>query len=33
VDPVINARVSQQTGFKVTHHRVEFRGLCRDCQS
>ena len=27
----MNERVAQKTGFKVTHHRLEFRGLCRDC--
>ena len=26
-------RVAQRTGFKVTQHRYEFRGLCKDCQS
>ena len=25
--------VSRGTGFKVTHHRCEFYGLCKDCQS
>lgn len=32
VDKEINNRVSQKTGFKVTYHRLEFRGLCKDCQ-
>jgi len=26
-------RVAQRTGFKITQHRCEFRGLCKDCQS
>ena len=33
VDKVMDDRVAQKTGFKVTNHRLEFRGLCRDCQS
>jgi Fe2+ or Zn2+ uptake regulation protein len=33
VDKLIDDRVAQKTGFKVTHHRLEFRGLCKDCQS
>jgi Fe2+ or Zn2+ uptake regulation protein len=27
----IDERVEKNTGFKVSHHRLEFRGLCRDC--
>ncbi len=26
-------RIAQKTGFRVTSHRLEFRGLCQDCQS
>ena len=26
-------RVVRKTGFKVSYHRLEFRGLCKDCQS
>ena len=33
VDRVMDDRVAQKMGFKVTHHRLEFRGLCKDCQS
>jgi Fur family peroxide stress response transcriptional regulator len=33
VDEEIDDRVAQKTGFKVSHHRLEFRGLCKDCQS
>ncbi|MBE9501051.1 MAG: transcriptional repressor [Dehalococcoidia bacterium] len=33
VDKEIDERVAQKTGFKVSHHRLEFRGLCKDCQS
>jgi len=25
-------RVAQKTGFKIFYHRLEFRGLCRECQ-
>ncbi len=33
VDKKIDKRLAQKTGFKVSHHRLEFRGLCTDCQS
>jgi Fur family peroxide stress response transcriptional regulator len=29
----IDERVERNTGFKVSHHRLEFRGLCRSCQT
>ncbi len=32
VDEEINGRVAQKTGFKVSNHILEFRGLCKDCQ-
>ena len=32
VDKAMDDNVAQKTGFKVTHHRLEFRGLCIDCQ-
>jgi len=32
VDTECDERVARKTGFKVTHHVLEFRGLCRDCQ-
>ncbi len=35
-EPVINElnnRVAEKTGFEVTHHQMEFRGLCRDCRN
>jgi len=32
VDKTINDKIARKTGFKVTHHRLEFRGLCQDCQ-
>ena len=37
VDESVNkesdARLVQKTGFKVFYHRLEYRGLCKDCQS
>ena len=27
------SRIAQETGFRITLHRCELRGLCRDCQS
>ena len=32
VDKAIDKRVAQKTGFVVSHHCLEFRGLCNDCQ-
>lgn len=32
VDKTINDKITRKTGFRVTHHRLEFRGLCQDCQ-
>jgi len=29
----IDKRIIQKTGFKVSHHVLEFRGLCKTCQS
>ena len=33
VDGNLDERVTRKTGFKVSNHRLEFRGLCKDCQS
>jgi len=33
VDREIDSLVSRKMGFKVSYHRLEFRGLCKDCQS
>ncbi|MDM8000880.1 MAG: transcriptional repressor [Dehalococcoidia bacterium] len=27
----IDERIEKKTGFRVSHHRLEFRGLCREC--
>jgi len=32
VNTEIDKRVAERTGFKVSHHQTEFRGLCKDCQ-
>ncbi len=28
----LNERVAKKTGFKVSGHRIEFHGLCKNCQ-
>lgn len=33
IDKAIDKRVAQKTGFDIHYHRLEFYGLCRDCQS
>ena len=32
VDENINERIAERTGFRVLSHRLEFRGLCQECQ-
>ena len=32
VDKKINERLAQKIGFTVFEHRLEFHGLCKDCQ-
>ena len=32
VDTAIETRIANKTGLKVTHHYLELRGLCLDCQ-
>ena len=31
--PALEKRLSQVTGFSIQQHRLEFYGLCRDCQA
>ncbi len=31
VNPEINKQVAIDTGYKITNHRLEFRGLCKEC--
>ncbi len=32
VDEGLDSKVAQKTGFEVSSHRLEFYGLCPDCQ-
>jgi Fur family peroxide stress response transcriptional regulator len=32
VDEEINNRIARRTGFKISGHWLEFRGLCKKCQ-
>ena len=32
VNEKINGRIARKTGFKISHHWLEFRGLCKKCQ-
>jgi Fe2+ or Zn2+ uptake regulation protein len=32
VDTTIDKRVAQETGHDVTHHVLEFRGICKYCK-
>jgi len=32
VNHELNQKIAEKTGFQVTHHQTEFRGLCKDCQ-
>ncbi len=32
VNKELDGRIAQKTGFKISHHRLEFRGLCKECQ-
>ena len=32
VNSELDDRVARRTGFKITHHQIEFRGLCKECQ-
>ncbi len=32
VDRALDDRVARETGFQISRHRLEFRGLCRECQ-
>jgi Fe2+ or Zn2+ uptake regulation protein len=28
----LDRRIAKRTGFKISYHQLEFRGLCHDCQ-
>ncbi|MDI3542813.1 MAG: Fur family transcriptional regulator, peroxide stress response regulator [Candidatus Atribacteria bacterium] len=32
VDAELDKKAAQETGFNITHHILEFRGLCSECQ-
>ncbi len=32
VNKELDRRIAEKTGFKISCHQTEFRGLCRDCQ-
>jgi Fe2+ or Zn2+ uptake regulation protein len=32
VNKAIDERIAQKTGFTISYHWLEFRGLCRECQ-
>jgi len=32
VNKELDERIAQKTGFKISHHRLEFCGLCKECQ-
>jgi len=32
VNESLDKRIAEKTGFKVSHHILEFRGICADCQ-
>ena len=32
VNKELDERIAQKTGFKISHHRLEFRGLCKECR-
>lgn len=32
VNREIDDRIAQNTGFKISYHWLEFRGLCKECQ-
>jgi Fur family peroxide stress response transcriptional regulator len=32
VETGLNSKFAKKTGFRITHHQLEFRGLCKDCQ-
>jgi Fur family peroxide stress response transcriptional regulator len=32
VDPDLNKEMSRKTGYQILHHRLDFFGLCPECQ-
>ncbi len=31
-DKELDRKIARRTGFKISYHQLEFRGLCHDCQ-
>ena len=32
IDKELVRKIAKRTGFKISYHQLEFRGLCHDCQ-
>jgi Fur family peroxide stress response transcriptional regulator len=32
INKELDRRIAKRTGFKISYHQIEFRGLCHDCQ-
>jgi len=32
IDKELDRRIAKRTGFKISYHQLEFRGLCHNCQ-
>jgi Fe2+ or Zn2+ uptake regulation protein len=32
INKELDRRIAKRTGFKISYHQLEFRGLCHDCQ-
>ena len=32
IDKELDRKIAKRTGFKISYHQLEFRGLCHDCQ-
>ena len=32
VNKELDEKIAQRTGFEVSYHQLEFRGICKDCQ-
>lgn len=32
IDRALDGKVAKRTGFKISYHQLEFRGVCHDCQ-
>ena len=32
INKELDRKIAKRTGFKISYHQLEFRGLCHDCQ-